>query len=163
MKRIYSVSILAGLHAAIATLLTISMVVNVSAEDANTEENDGEGVIDAGCVAEGLNIMSNAKIFIEFDATGCPVIVNPPDFYISKSKRVLWQAVDQNGNITPAVYEIFFEPFKGMKLRAESTDNGLITSRPIDWAAANAGIEFKYTVVGDNCKDKPLDPRFRLR
>jgi hypothetical protein len=110
------------------------------------------------------NITDDAKIFIEFDAIGCPLIVNPPDLYINKGKKVQWQAVGADGANIPEVYEIFFEPFKGMKLKSGGIHGpGKIISNEIAGSAAQKGIEFKYTVVGDRCPGKPLDPRFRLR
>jgi hypothetical protein len=141
----------------VAALFMNAMVVNVSAEESNIEEPTVEG-----CTADVWNITKDAAIFIEFNGA-CPVLVNPPDLYVTKGKRIFWQAVDASGTKIQAEYEIFFEPFKGMDLKAEVGDGGLVRSRPIDWNAANLGIEFKYTVVGKGCEHTPLDPRFRLR
>jgi hypothetical protein len=105
----------------------------------------------------------DVNVNIEFDAAGCPQSVDLDDFFVDKAKRVIWQSVDADGNIFDQSYEIYFDPFKGQPLRSDN--KGRRKSPPFDTGApATAeGIQYKYSIVGDNCKHAPYDPRFRLR
>jgi hypothetical protein len=103
---------------------------------------------------------------------GCPKVVdNNPD--ITQSKRIIWQSVANHDPGQPIAedYEIFFDPFsagpkiesKGKKGWAKSpVINKKSPAGPKDPAKGKA-IGYKYTIVGDNCLDEPLDPRFTVR
>lgn len=158
MKRNHRVNMLSGVAVTVAAILMSTMVVTVSAEETNTEEPTAEGSDANNWVA-----MTNPLVSIEFDEDGCPLTVNPPDFYVRKQKKIIWQSVDENGASTSVQYKIFFAPFNNLAL--PSNLNGRVTTGVIadEVAKSMAKAEFKYTVVGDNCTDKPLDPRFRLR
>lgn len=103
--------------------------------------------------------LRDVSINIRF-VNGCPQDVdkggNDNPFDVDRRSRVIWQAVDSDGS-TPE-YAIYFDPFKGGPLESRQ---GVIRSRPFD--SCSPAAEYKYTIVGARCKDKPLDPRFRLR
>jgi hypothetical protein len=103
---------------------------------------------------------------------GCPKVVDKnPD--ITQSKHIIWQSVVNYDPRQPIAedYEIYFDPFgagpkidsKGKKGWARSpVINKKSPAGPKDPAKGEA-IEYKYTIVGDNCLDKPYDPRFTVR
>jgi hypothetical protein len=93
---------------------------------------------------------------IEFDDNKCPKPITCDNPGVSKAKRVIWESSDAVGNKPD--YEIYFDPFKGQPL---TSTNGVKRSPPFD-SNTPAG-EYKYTIVGTECRGKPLDPRFRLR
>ena len=153
MKRNQRVNILAGVTVTVAAILMSALPLSVSAEESNAKENK----------AIEWTAMTDAYVSIEFDSAGCPQLVNPPDFFVHKAKRVIWQSVDAAGNKFPQTYEIYFDPFKGSPLR--SGPSGEVKSSRFDpnAPATARGIEYKYSIVGEKCKNKPLDPRFRVR
>ena len=106
----------------------------------------------------------NIPVNIPFDSAGCPGA--PAAIEADKGKRVVWQSVDAvTGDKINERYEIFFDPFVGRPQRSDR--NGRLKSLPFDNnvppTVGLGKVEYKYTIVGDRCKDKPLDPRLWLR
>jgi hypothetical protein len=95
----------------------------------------------------------------------CPVRVLPEaSLEVSKEKnKVVWRAVNEQYEEISVQYEIYFDPFTGRPLR--SFNDGSLTSPPFDkkTPVTTKGIEYKYTILGDDCPDKPLDPRITVR
>ena len=110
-----------------------------------------------------LELANHQLVMITFNAQGCPLEANPTTFDITKSKKIAWQAIDASGNPVAQSYTIYFDPFAGRPLNSKS--DGQLQSPPFDQSApaTPAGIEYKYTIVGVNCPNAPLDPRFLLR
>jgi hypothetical protein len=117
------------------------------------------------------NSPANVCIDIAFDSQGCPKSANPngdnQPFYVENSKRVIWQSVDNTPAANPikAGYEIFFDPFKGQPHKSNGIGrvSAVFDPKAPSTPAAGPGIEYKYSIVGDSCKDKPHDPRFLVR
>lgn len=151
MKRNQIANILVAITSIAIVISTMSF--NVSAEESTVEED----------IPIEWTAMTDAYVSIEFDKDGCPVSVNPPDFYIRTEKEIFWQAVDKDGKAIRQKYNIFFAPIKSMRIK--STSQGRAESGKIetDAALSATGVEYKYSIVGDECTDYPLDPRFRLR
>lgn len=99
---------------------------------------------------------SSLQLRISFDASGCPLSVSEPRLQARRGRRIVWQAVNAAGEPTRERFEIFFDPLRGSQLRARAGRVG----RPIDRTAPIA--EYKYTVLGDRCSDRPLDPVIRV-
>ena len=101
---------------------------------------------------------------IPFDSAGCPQ--TPDAIDTDKGKLIVWQSVDAvTGDKIGERYEIFFDPFVGRPQRSDR--NGKLKSLPFERnvppTVGPGKVEYKYTIVGDRCKDKPLDPRLWLR
>ena len=104
---------------------------------------------------------SDVYVQIQFEEK-CPKSVDKgaeggPPFDVLTTNRIIWQAVDSDGSIPS--YEIFFDPFKGGPLKSDI--RGERKSPKFD--SCSPQVEYKYTIVGDECRSEPLDPRFRLR
>jgi hypothetical protein len=132
------------------TACGVAILVGACASNSKAQEPDSIGDI---------------PVSIQFDASGCPKKVTPEIFDVDQGKRIVWQAVDKDGRNMDIRYEIYFDPFKGQPLKSDP--KGRKKSPPFDRNAPATpppkGIEYKYSIVGEECKDEPLDPRFRLR
>lgn len=93
---------------------------------------------------------------ISFDEGGCPRAVSLRTIKARRRQRIVWQAVDANGEMAQTPFELFFDPIRGNPLRAPA---GRL-SKSIDFRAPT--VEYKYTIVGLRCPDKPLDPSLRI-
>ena len=120
----------------------------------------------AGLVAcvgqQTTSTVKDIPVKIVFDENKCPVRVDPnTGVNISKAadQRILWQSVNEAGNPIPEDYWIFFDPFKNGHLK--SNGQGFKKSPKIS-SDAPTGVEYKYTIEGQDCKTAPLDPRFFL-
>ncbi len=115
--------------------------------------------------AEPTNTLNDVPVQIEFDAAGCPKSAKPEALGVDKAKRIVWQSVNAAGNPINVEYVIWLDPFRGGN-PLKSNANGVRKS-PLfnsDAPPTRGGeIEYKYTIVGTSCEDKPLDPHFRLR
>ena len=98
---------------------------------------------------------------ITFDESHCPIGVDPDNPTVDKAsnQRLAWQAVDGVGNPIDEGFTIWFDPFKGRPLTAGS--KGYQKSPPFD-RNTPVNVQYKYTVVGERCPEKPFDPRFFL-
>jgi hypothetical protein len=105
----------------------------------------------------------DVPVSIEFTAMGCPKKATPENFDVDQGKRIVWQAVDTAGKPMDTRYEIYFDPFKGQPLKSDV--RGRRRSPPFDRGTPGTpeGIEYKYSIVGEACKNAPLDPRFKFR
>ncbi len=106
--------------------------------------------------------VANIPVNIVFDSENCPVEVRPSSgVNISKAadQRILWQSINSAGEPIKADYWIFFDPFKNGHLK--SNGKGFRKSPKIS-SDAPTGVEYKYTIEGQDCKAKPFDPRFFL-
>ena len=92
---------------------------------------------------------------ITFDETHCPTAVDPNNPTVDKAsnQRLAWQAVDAAGKIINEGFTIYFDPFKGGPLKANN--KGFRRSPNFD-PYTPVNVEYKYTVVGERCPDKPL-------
>jgi hypothetical protein len=100
----------------------------------------------------------------------CPKFVDNKGFVVEKAKFVHWQAVDIEDKPIDMGYEIFFDPFSGKQYKTHG--KGRLKSQSFSKSAPPSvsdpskpvlEIGYKYTIVGDNCRHEPLDPRFKLR
>jgi hypothetical protein len=117
-------------------------------------------------VSNQVRSQTDYDVAIVFDADACPVEVRPnadvscpgnPDksaICADRGRQIVWQSVDAAYEPMSRGYEIFFDPFVGPSLDAGPTGQARATIRP-----GVPAVEYKYTVVGDDCPDKPLDPR----
>ena len=64
-----------------------------------------------------------------------------------------------SGDKKDETYEIFIDPFKGSPMKSNS--HGRKRSPKIS-ADSPVGVEYKYSIVGDDCTVPALDPRFLL-
>jgi len=79
-----------------------------------------------------------------------------PAFCVGRTDFVIWQS----DNPPNAVYEIFFDPFRGTPLKAEG--NGRIKKRIEDKAPI---ADYKYSIVRDGCEPNKVntkDPYIRV-
>jgi hypothetical protein len=104
-------------------------------------------VVSSGSVAE-------VNVTINFDPQGCPV-APVTDASAGRRQQVTWQA-HQNGEPTSTPFKIYFDPLRG---QPHNGNTGTVRAN-ID-PSAPKGL-YKYTVVGSNCLDKPLDPNIRV-
>ena len=104
---------------------------------------------------------TDIPVNITFDETHCPTAVDPnnPNVDKASNQRLAWQAVDAAGESINEGFTIYFDPFKGGPLKANS--KGFRKSPKFD-PDTPVNVEYKYTVVGERCPEKPLDPRFLL-
>lgn len=100
-------------------------------------------------------------VYITFDESHCPVGVDPDNPSVDKAtnQRLVWQAVDSVGKPIAETFTLYFDPFRGKTL--ESSARGYEKSPPFA-GDTPVNVEYKYTIVGKRCPDKPLDPRFFL-
>lgn len=122
-------------------------------------------------LAAGISTVSTAAEYavnIPFDGD-CPTTppgIAPGDWTVtlSKSNRdtLKWTAVDSvSGANYTGGYEIYFDPFKNGPPLKDSNNDGVIESGPMHDHVPLA--EYKYTIVGEQCVDQPLDPRIRVQ
>lgn len=71
------------------------------------------------------------------------------------AQKVIWQSVDEDGNWTEDEFDIYFSPFPSRVIPGR---NGRAAATVLDRPKPPKG-EYKYTVVGRDCPDDPLDPR----
>ena len=99
---------------------------------------------------------AQTEIPIRFDSAGCPVSGSVSDVGARRGNMITWQAYDQQGAPTEVAFKLYFDPLQGPTLRAP---RGRV-SRAIDDDAPR--VDYKYTIVGDNCEEEPLDPNIRV-
>ena len=124
----------------------------------------------AGCATVDMADPETADGRIEFNEVGCPTKVTPnsksactspgnSDKICSKpGKHISWQSVDSSDDAVRQRYRIYFDPFKsGATIRSNA--QGFARARTDDKAPK---VEYKYTVIGEDCPGAPLDPRIIL-
>ena len=95
-------------------------------------------------------------IQVFFDGSSCPTGVSNPSPGVNRGRLIKWQAVDAAGNPARIGFQIYFDPIQGGPLRAPQ---GSI-QRPVNNSVPAA--TYKYTIVGDACPQRPLDPNSRV-
>ena len=110
-----------------------------------------------GAIAQAADV----EVKIEFDTQQCPTDVSKKTADVKKSgpDRIKWVALDASGAAYNGGYKIYFEPFRGGK--PLSTNNSELISQPVD-NRVPSNVTYKYTIVGNNCPDQPLDPHIRV-
>ena len=105
--------------------------------------------------------LPDIPVNITFNESHCPEKVDPENPTVNKAsnQRLVWQAVDGVGKPIAEGFAIYFDPFKGRPLTANN--KGYLRSPRFD-SDTPAKVQYKYTVRGERCPDKPLDPRFFL-
>jgi len=108
---------------------------------------------------------ADVVIAVTFTNDGCPIEAYPNNFAINGSDKFLcWVSADAAGNRARHEFHLYFDPLVGPS--HNSGPHGLYRKKIDGTAPLTAdGVEYKYTVVGDNCQsadpdDKYLDPRF---
>lgn len=96
----------------------------------------------------------------------CPKTVSDNEPVLEKARRdrIVWTAQLADGTPMTEGYSIYFDPFVGRPFK-DSDGNGVLESPPLndgDNKATPPGV-YKYTVLGKNCPDYPLDPNIRVR
>jgi hypothetical protein len=104
-------------------------------------------------------------IAVRFSEDGCPKEAYPNNFLIEgEDKFLCWVSADSAGNRKHYAFKLWFDPLVGPN--PSSGPNGLFRRQIKNNAPLTAqGVEYKYTVEGENCgsanpDDKYLDPRF---
>jgi len=127
----------------------------------------------AGLPGAEATMLHDKLVIITFDDQDCPQKVSEDDFLVDKKnadgtfKRVVWR---KSGGVAGTGYKIFFDPFNG---KPHESRNGEV-KQTISWMTPGKNkkldpnnkpepVQYKYTIVGDACKEKALDPHFRLR
>jgi hypothetical protein len=118
-------------------------------------------LVTAGMSANSLSVqaMDVVDISVFFDELKCPVRVGDEYSEATSPQKLRWTAYsagDGGERLTDVSYDIFFDPFVGASL-TDSNSNGVVTSKPVD-PKAPVGVDYKYTIVGSECLDHPLDP-----
>lgn len=120
----------------------------------------GAALLLVACPDKGARItLPDVPVNIVFDENGCPTTIDPntiPTVNKASNQRIAWQAVSEDGKPLGTNYSIYFDPFKGRPIH---TNDGSERSPRFD-ADIPVGVQYKYTIVADDCKNKPLDPRF---
>ncbi len=120
-------------------------------------------------VALGLGGMTaradDIPVTILFDGH-CPKSVSDDEPTLKKARRdrIVWTAQLADGTLVTEGYSIYFDPFVGHSYK-DSDGNGVVESLPLkddDNKATPPGI-YKYTILGENCPDDPLDPNIRVQ
>ncbi len=98
-------------------------------------------------------------INVYFDGN-CPQTVNYLSLTLERGDRVQWQAVDMSGAASEDQFKVYFDPFSGATISTQPS--GLTT--PVQTVASTppANVDYKYTIVGDDCTGDPLDPYLRI-
>jgi len=104
----------------------------------------------AGMSLSAPSLAQPVTININFDAGQCPTGVSSEPS-VSRGQMITWQSVPEG-----IPFEIFFDPIQGQPLRAPRGN----LQRPVNGGVPNA--DYKYTVVGTSCPDRPLDPNIRV-
>ena len=129
-------------------------------------------ILCCGFSAASLQVQAQNPIDVKvfFDSAGCPEYVDKPFFDLDpkvNGLKVKWTAVypeppsDQpEGAQAKMEYKIYFDPFQGGKPLESSS--GIILSQPIE-RGIPTNVTYKYTIMGDQCTHKPLDPYFRVQ
>lgn len=104
-------------------------------------------------------------VTILFDGS-CPQSVSHDEPVLERARRdrIVWTAKLADGTPMTEGFAIYFDPFIGRPFK-DSDGNGVLESPPLkddDNRATPPGI-YKYTVLGKNCPDDPLDPNIRVR
>ncbi len=104
-------------------------------------------------------------VTILFDGS-CPERVSNDEPVLERARRdrIVWTAKLADGTPMTEGFSIYFDPFVGRPFK-DSDGNGVLESPPLqndDNRATPPGI-YKYTVLGKNCTDAPLDPNIRVR
>lgn len=99
---------------------------------------------------------AQVEIPIKFDPSGCPVKGSVSDVGAKRGNTITWQSYNQQSERTAVAFKVYFDPLQGPTLRAPQ---GTV-SRAIDDLAPK--VDYKYTIVGDDCEDNPLDPNIRV-
>lgn len=87
---------------------------------------------------------------VNFTAAGCPQ--GPVgDITAGRGQQITWQAY-QNGQPASVSFDIYFDPLRGQPHRGPQ---GTIRAN-IDPNAPT--VQYKYTIVGADCPQSPLDP-----
>ena len=124
-------------------------------------------VISLGASAEQSTVvdsgsLNDVTVTITFDSNGCPTGVSDADFTVTKAKWIIWQPKPEDVD-----FSIYFDPFKGKRNDAKKGEVKRKFAKDApprdDSANPDEVIEYKYTIVGNDCKGDALDPRFRLR
>jgi hypothetical protein len=95
----------------------------------------------------------------------CPdrIAAGETDPIVDRKKHdlIVWSAVLADGT-TPMTegFSIHFDPFAGQPL-VDTNSDGTVKSKKVK-ETAPPGI-YKYTVLGKNCPQAPLDPNIRVR
>jgi len=104
-------------------------------------------------------------IEVRFTNDGCPIEAYPNNFTVKDTSDFLcWVSADSAGNRKPYKFDLYFDPLVGPS--HNSGGSGLVRKKINTSAPLTAqGVEYKYTVVGDDCQsrnpdDRYLDPRF---
>jgi len=98
--------------------------------------------------------VSQVSVQVNFDAAGCPQ--HPvTDVAAGKGQQVIWQAY-QDGAPARVPFKIYFDPLRG---QPHNGPQGTVRAN-VD--GGSPSVNYKYTIVGDNCTNAPLDPNFRV-
>lgn len=130
------------------------------------------GCTSGGTPASGVGVLhhcsttgpaNSEEIRILFDTNGCPTLADPEILDTDMSKQVHWQAYSDlagGGVCADKKYDIYFDPFKGSPIKAPS--KGRTNPQNFD-SGIPVGVEYKYTVVGENCTTGvALDPHIKI-
>jgi hypothetical protein len=111
------------------------------------------------------NQPADEVIAVRFTDDGCPIEAYSNNFLIKgEDKFLCWVSADSDGNRERHEFKLWFDPLVGPN--PSSGPNGLYKKQIKNKAPLTSqGVEYKYTVEGENCEpdnpdDKYLDPRF---
>lgn len=100
----------------------------------------------------------------------CPRLVSRPFIRLvnwqdkTYVKKIVWTARKPEGEVYKGGFSIYFSP----DLPRSDNNTGIVGTWDVPLAFVtrlrNPGydIEFKYTIIGDECPKEPLDPRMRV-
>lgn len=123
--------------------------------------------------AGAMQAQAGITIHIEFKTVEtesgpaiCPTGVSEPNVYVDKANKteITWVAYNENyGAEVEQEFAIYFDPFKNSSLesRKGSPKNQVTSPKLGDYDIPLA--EYKYTIVGTNCPQRPLDPRITVK
>ncbi|MFV0277299.1 MAG: hypothetical protein ACK5HY_08960 [Parahaliea sp.] len=99
---------------------------------------------------------------VVFDEEGCPLSLKPAVVELSRrsAEGVEWRAVgNENAN-----FDVYFDPF-GVSAASMLREKHVVKSGPVARGApaTRQGIEYKYTILGTGCPQKPLAPLIIVR
>jgi hypothetical protein len=99
----------------------------------------------------------NLKLINRFDAP------DPNDMLGFYYDQITWEAAKESD---PDYTEEFFAVFSPFHVEPSGADGKVVLKgiRPLVLRAFNRGfdVDFKYSIIGDDCRGQPLDPRFRV-
>lgn len=101
------------------------------------------------------------EVYVLYDASNCPTEVSNYAIVATEGvSKIRWQSAEkaEDGTYSPIStgFDVYFSPFQGDQIPGSGGKTNVKVVKDVPVAL------YKYTVVGRDCPDKPLDPFLRV-